>query len=142
MTGSLRARLVPLQLPVAAAMLVCLWLPGLDIVFALLSAALVLLTADDRGPIARCLQSRPLVKVGLISYSVYMVHYPVLYLAAKFHWFVFDVWARRGVADRAPLAILLAVVLALLVVRLSALTYRWVELPARRRLGRLYLRRA
>ena len=74
---------------------------------------------------------RVLSRLGLISYSLYLVHHPVLKFAAEI----------TGDLRRAPLAWQLAVAPALLAVILavSALTYRWVEKPMQafgRRLAR------
>src|SRR5262249_51742641 len=65
------------------------------------------------------LSSRPLVRVGLISYPLYLWHWPLLsYL---------DI-VRNG--DPNPLEVWAIVILAFV---LSAATYRVVELPFRRR---------
>ena len=70
---------------------------------------------------------RPLVWLGLISYSVYLLHHPVLrWLDA----IVGDVRAADAIVQASLIVVYLAVVLAL-----SRLTYGLVERPAQR-LGR------
>ncbi|MDR1789363.1 MAG: acyltransferase [Opitutaceae bacterium] len=66
----------------------------------------------------RLLSSRPAVAIGLVSYSLYLWHWPVL---------VFDGY-RNGAATPPRTAALLALAAAL-----SALSWRFVETPFRRR---------
>lgn len=68
---------------------------------------------------SRCLASRPLVFVGLISYSLYLWHWPVFALARH------QSLAPLGVADR------LGLIAASLV--LAVVSWRFVELPCRAR---------
>ncbi|MBB4914048.1 acyltransferase family protein [Streptosporangium saharense] len=70
---------------------------------------------------------RPVVWLGLISYSLYLLHHPLLRL---FHALVGDVTAMPQAVQLSVSAAFLAVV-----VGLSWLTYRYVELPMQR-LGR------
>lgn len=81
------------------------------------AGAVVLYAADDN--LAGRLLSRPIVVwIGLISYSVYLWHQPLL------------AFARLHLRAPLPLAWRLGLVLATLV--LAALTWRWVEQPLRR----------
>ena len=75
-----------------------------------------------RGP-ARWLESRPVVFVGLASYSVYLLHWPVI------------LWLRqRGLLIQGLPGVFVDVgLVAGLTIALAALTYRFVELPAMRR---------
>jgi peptidoglycan/LPS O-acetylase OafA/YrhL len=77
--------------------------------------ALGMLTRRRRTP-------RPLAWIGLVSYSVYLVHYVLIQLSAPLLTRLGDHWA-YGIAFVAA------------VLGISWLTYRWVELPAQR-LGR------
>lgn len=52
--------------------------PGPAAFLPCLGAALVIYARDDLGPASRILRSRAMVFVGLISYSLYLWHWPVL----------------------------------------------------------------
>jgi peptidoglycan/LPS O-acetylase OafA/YrhL len=91
----------------------------------LAAAALIFALASDAGPMARVLRAWPLFWLGQVSFSLYMIHWPLMCRAAVLAWRwsggppgleVIGVW---GVG-------VLAVGLGL-----SALTYRFVEVPGR-----------
>ena len=89
--------------------------PGLKSVLPVLGAVLVIGWAGQ-DPATRILASRPMVGIGLISYSLYLWHYPVY--AFGRHWN-----PQPGIADKtAWVAISLA---------LAALSWRFVERPCR-----------
>lgn len=113
--------------------------------------AVVLVFSADGGPVSRLLMTRPFQTLGALSYSVYLVHWPILN--------VFMHVARRMDAadpgsviridtDAAGLTypmlsgpnlwVMDGVTLALFVLTLAAsfVTYRWVEMPGRRAFGR------
>ena len=93
--------------------------PGLGAVPAVLGSALVIWagSSSSNGMMSRTLSSGPLVYIGLISYPLYLWHWPLL-----------SVPLTAGIRLTEPPRALL-VVLALV---LSAATYRWIETPARR----------
>jgi peptidoglycan/LPS O-acetylase OafA/YrhL len=94
--------------------------PGLSAVPACLGAAFVLWSGIGRDPAATAvLRSAPAVGVGLVSYSLYLWHWPALIFAREY--------AQR---DLRPLEI--ATVLALSA-GLAVVTWRYVEQPWRRR---------
>ncbi len=68
------------------------------------------------GPVTRVLSSKPFVAVGLISYSVYLWHWPLM------------AFYRYGYGELTPSAQLVLPVLALV---LGAISYALVEQPAR-----------
>jgi peptidoglycan/LPS O-acetylase OafA/YrhL len=74
--------------------------------------------ATRAGPARRLLRARPLTRLGLVSYGLYLVHWPV---------FVFVTPERAGL-DGVPL---LALRLALSGC-LAAISFRWIEQPVRR----------
>ncbi len=86
-----------------------------------LGAALVILGGehDPRGACARLLSLRPMVFVGLLSYSLYLWHWPLLVVARLHTLGEIGPW---GIAALCALAFVLA-----------WLTYRWVENPLRRK---------
>ena len=93
--------------------------PGWLALLPTVGAALVI--ASGPGAAAnRALAFAPLVYVGLISYSLYLWHWPV------------SVFLRHWTADThlSPVLALAGIALAAI---LSALTYRWIEQPARDR---------
>jgi peptidoglycan/LPS O-acetylase OafA/YrhL len=92
--------------------------PGLLAVPPTLGTALLLLTArDGTPPIARFLSVKPLVQIGLISYSVYLWHWPLL----SFY--------RYGYG---AVGVVAGVILLGLTLLLAWLSHRFVEEPARR----------
>jgi len=97
----------------------------------LAAAALIFALASDAGPIARLLRAWPLFWLGQVSFSLYMIHYPLMWRSAVLAW----LWS-RGVPSVGVIGVwglgVLAVGLAL-----SALTYRFIELPGRRLGARL-----
>jgi peptidoglycan/LPS O-acetylase OafA/YrhL len=94
--------------------------PGLSATPACLGAALVLWSGVGRDPAATAvLRSAPAVGVGLVSYSLYLWHWPVLIFAREF--------AQRDLNSWETLA---AVALS---AALAVVTWRFVEEPWRRR---------
>ena len=80
--------------------------------------AVIACAHGPRSPVRRLLATAPLVWVGRISYSLYLWHWPILVLAAQ--------WAE---AHRRALGV---VPLLAGIVAVSALSYRYVEVPTRR----------
>ncbi|WP_066801117.1 acyltransferase family protein [Sphingomonas soli] len=102
--------------------------PGLFALPTVLGTALLIALATPETFVGRLLASRPMVAIGLVSYSAYLWHQPLLAIgrAASF----------AGVLDMpVSLALLLAAF------ALAALTWRFVERPFRGR-GAMPLRRA
>jgi len=95
--------------------------PGWVAVVPVIGSSLVLfgLSRTEGGIVRRLLASRLLVRIGLISYSLYLWHWPLLALTRAYF-----------LGQRNPLYDSAAVVLAF---ALAALTYRWVEVPIRYR---------
>ena len=85
-------------------------------------ALVVLLTAQNEGWIARALSIRPIVFLGEISFSLYMVHWMTLHIAY---------WMMPRVELDIPKIVLLNSALLSVVLGLSMLTYHLIELPAR-----------
>jgi len=98
--------------------------PGLYALVPCVSAAILLATArDSPSSVSRWLSARPLVFTGLISYSLYLWHVPVLAFSGYYH--------------VRPLASWQVAVLLLSIYLLAALSWRYVEAPVR---GRTLLR--
>jgi peptidoglycan/LPS O-acetylase OafA/YrhL len=75
-------------------------------------------THPRRGPIARVLSVRPLCIVGLVSYGVYLWHWPVYVVLDE---------NRTGLADYSLLAVRIGVTFAI-----AAVSYLALEMPVRR----------
>jgi peptidoglycan/LPS O-acetylase OafA/YrhL len=81
-----------------------------------LGAAFLILEALARDRPVRFLSARPLVGLGLISYSLYLWHYPVM----------FALGVTPGEAGINPVASALSVVLSLV---MAVTSYRVIERP-------------
>ena len=90
---------------------------GHGVAMAVLGAVLVIGTASTADPVGRVLASRPLVGLGLISYSVYLWHYPLF------------AFARIRSGEPALLEKLGWIALT---IGLAVVSYRLVERPCRR----------
>jgi peptidoglycan/LPS O-acetylase OafA/YrhL len=93
-----------------------------------LLALTVLGAAGANGLFARFLGSSPLVWLGEISYSIYMVHFPVLLVMRRFwEWAGIGQWSTpaRGIAFAVTIAVVIVV---------SAIIFYVVEHPTRTRL--------
>lgn len=124
--------LSPLQITAAIWILLALIFPIPDPLIIPPFAALVFLTWEDRGLVAKILSTRPLHWLGDISYSVYLMHVPI----GTVVWFV---WLRvapyLGLGDAISRVLLLCLVFAS-VLGVSTLTYTYVEKPCQRALRR------
>lgn len=93
--------------------------PGLNAVPPCLGTALVIYAGEHGTVTTKLLSTKPLVFVGLISYSLYLWHWPLLVLTADWHIFPLNGPER------------VAVVFASLA--MAVLSWRYVELPFRRK---------
>lgn len=113
----------------------------LQYAFPVLAVIVIYVFSFDQGRISRLLRSRTLQKLGLWSYSIYMVHIfvfqiakmAVSYVGHKTHlelvgWHNNEKLVLLGTPEQAVwLALVFSVVL---VVPVAALTWRWIEKPA------------
>lgn len=93
--------------------------PGLWAVIPVLGTSLVILFAGDKDFIGRFLKWRPIVGIGLISYSAYLWHQPV---------FVFAKERSLG-----PLSVTELLLLSILSIVMAVFSWRYVEQPFRHR---------
>jgi peptidoglycan/LPS O-acetylase OafA/YrhL len=99
-----------------------------DFALIALLATTVFAAATSQGPLARVLGSMPLIWLGEVSYSIYMVHFPVLLIFRR-------VCERMDLIGEGAIAQTLAFVVAIaLVILAAALLFYLVERPTRRRL--------
>ena len=107
------------------------WMPagrwhGVALLMVMIGAAGMIAIAMTPGPFARWMRSRPMQLVGRRSFSLYLVHEPIVVTTAF------------ALGGRPSLPLLVACA-ALPIAAATALFYRWVERPAHtlaRRLGR------
>jgi peptidoglycan/LPS O-acetylase OafA/YrhL len=99
-----------------------------DFALVALLAVTVAGAGTSSGPLAHVLGNRPLVWLGEISYSIYMVHFPVLILVRR-------LWERLGFAHWPAGGKVLAFMATIaLVIALAAMLFHVVERPTRMRL--------
>jgi peptidoglycan/LPS O-acetylase OafA/YrhL len=99
-----------------------------DFALIALLALTILGAALSSGHVTRILGSRALVWLGEISYSVYMVHFPVLIVIRR-------LWERLGFAQWQPAGRMFAFMATVaLILALAAMLFYVVERPARTRL--------
>ena len=91
--------------------------PGLVTLLPVLGTVCIILFAGPDTVVARLLSIKPLVGIGLISYSAYLWHQPLF------------AFARVGMIE-APSTLLL-LLLSMLTFVLAYLTWRWIEHPIR-----------
>ncbi len=94
--------------------------PGFNSLFPCIGAALVIYASQTRTAISSFLKTKPLVAIGLISYSLYLWHWPV-----------FSFLKYRQIELTLPV-IIAAVTLSFL---LAFLTWKYIENPVRRHHG-------
>ena len=92
--------------------------PGVAAVAPVVGTALILLVSTRASAVGRVLASKPLVGMGLISYSAYLWHQPLFALARAV-----------GLTEQGPIAY---VFLIGLTAALAVLSWRFVEKPLRR----------
>lgn len=100
-------------------------LPGMATAALFGFPVIILLAAQPAGVVARTLSRRPVQLLGELSFSIYLLHWPLLQVSTRLQAAI----GVRGLWGLAWFAGFVAVVLAL-----SAATYTLVEMPARRRL--------
>ena len=97
----------------------------------LVFAPLVWVLAGDRGPVARALTWEPLVKLGDISYGIYLIHMFIITLMVIVARKLDLMHDRRIDLGSVWLNDLLMLGFLVLVVWLASLSYRFIETPAR-----------
>ena len=117
-----------------AVLLVLMQFDAPDPFFPPVFAAVVLTLACNHGAASRAFSWSPLLFLGTISYSIYMLHVLVLEVI-DLAWSAIK-GERFGVGLGAPTSLLALLVLLSVVIVLSNLLHCWVEVPARAALKR------
>ena len=112
---------------VTAVMLLLLSFPGTDLAIVGLFALLILGLSTSDGAIATGLGSAPIHFLGVISYSVYLLHAPIL---AGFR----EIWVHRGIE---PTQLLSAAILLAATLPAATASYFIIERPGRNFIARL-----
>lgn len=108
---------------IAIVMAVLMLRPGADVIIVCLMPLLVFCLAHTRSGLSRLLAGRTLHWLGVVSYSLYLVHFPLVQVATSARPYF------AGVPHSWSLLPLSAIVVSL---GLAALTYQWVERPGKR----------
>ena len=104
---------------------------GIDLIVALLCPFIVVAAALNRGAIARLLSSRVPYFLGEVSFSIYLIHDPILHLVSPLFTHVHpEPLSAAG-------ALLFAAAGTCAVIPFAWLTFAWVERPGRRIVRRL-----
>lgn len=96
--------------------------PAASFAFPAAFTLLILSICSDSGPLFRILKLRPFQILGQRSYSIYLMHVPLL--------LVFENASKRVTGFFSNLAVLVLFMIVLIIV--SGLTYRFIEDPLRR----------
>ncbi|HEY8544769.1 MAG TPA: acyltransferase family protein [Acidimicrobiales bacterium] len=96
--------------------------------YSVTSAALVL-SANVEGPVRRLMSFEPLRLLGMVSYGVYLFHWPLFEILDEGR---VDALLRPFPGDLQPRTWKLLVIRLVVVLALAAASYRWFESPIRR----------
>ena len=94
--------------------------PGLAALPPCLGAAIILYLGTGENSVSRILSWRPIVFLGLISYSLYLWHWPIIVLL-------------KGIYSTASLPLVVRVLVVAVAIVLATLSWRFVERPFRSR---------
>ena len=100
-------------------------LPGSDVAVVLLGAGLIVSLAEGTSIASKALGTGPVHWLGMVSYSLYLVHYPIRW---GLNPVVRDTLEALGAPRPAALASLVLVALSVVA---AAAGYRWIERPCR-----------
>jgi peptidoglycan/LPS O-acetylase OafA/YrhL len=98
-----------------------------DVLTILIASALILLLWEDRGPAVRILTARPLMLLGRISYSVYIWHYLLKFIALRDWEAVLGFEFRRGAVG----SVLFVSALTALAIAVGYVSHMRLETPLR-----------
>jgi len=101
-----------------------LWSPVSDIFICLLAFPVTVLTVLGSGKFSDCLRWRPLIRMGENSYSIYLMHFPLLLTVH-----VLSLATNTTFPFGSTLFFLIFMLVLVLV---ASMTHQWIEQPGRR----------
>ncbi len=120
--------LTSIQITSSIALLLTLHFGLADVLSISLMALIVLVTWEDRGFLCNCLAKRHMHTIGLLSFSIYMWHYLIKFIA-KNDW---ESYTGLPLQSSAAGSILFVACLIGLVIPISVCSYRFLEMPTRK----------
>jgi len=117
-----------IQIVASIALLLALHFGLADVLSIALMALIVLITWEDRGYLCNCLTTRHIHTIGLLSFSIYMWHYLIKFIAQK-DW---EYYTGLPLQSSAVGSVLFVACLIGLVLPISVWSYRFLEIPTRR----------
>lgn len=104
--------------------------PALAFAFPFVFAILILACCQDSGPLATLLHTKPMQILGQRSYSIYLLHMPLILVFGNIAKRVDGPWAASAVA----------LIFCMILIVISGWTYRFIEDPLRAWFNRLAAR--
>lgn len=117
-----------IQIEASITLLLALHFGITDVISIGLMALIVLVTWEDRGALCKLLTTRPLYTAGLFSFSIYMWHYLIKFIAQN-DW---EYYTGLSLQSSAMGSMLFVACLLVLVIPISVWSYRFLEMPARK----------
>lgn len=117
-----------IQIAVCIALLLTLHFGLADVLSIGLMALIILVTWEDRGYLCNCLTKRQMHTIGLLSFSIYMWHYLIKFIA-KNDW---EFYTGLPLQSNVMGSILFVACLIGLVISISVWSYRFLEMPTRK----------
>ncbi len=119
--------LTHIQITASITLLLALHFGVPDVISISLMALIVLVTWEDRGSLCNWLVTRHIHTMGLFSYSIYMWHYLIKFIAQK-DW---ESYTGLPLQSSIPGSVIFVACLTGLIIPISAWSYRSLEMPAR-----------
>ena len=117
-----------IQITAIVALLLSLHYGVADVISIALMALIVLATCEDRGTLCNWLNTRYLHAIGIFSYSIYMWHYLIKFIAQE-EW---ESYTGLPLQSSVTGSIIFVACLTGLIIPISVWSYRSLEMPARK----------
>jgi peptidoglycan/LPS O-acetylase OafA/YrhL len=93
--------------------------------------------AQERGMISRAMKTRPFIRLGAWSYSIYMVHWILRNLLVRANEIIEKLVARHSIPSsfsmtEAPTQLIVIVLYLIITVLIAVVAYKSIEQPGRR----------